>query len=923
VVDVLCPVVVGRDAQLAALRAAVSRAVDNAAALVFVTGEAGVGKSRLSREVAAEARAGGCQVATGRAVPASSSTPFRPLTEALQQLLRDREISSDAELAPWMVPLEAIVPTPLRAAGLPPDVSPMMLAEAVLRLLRRIAEPTGLVVVLEDLHWADPDTLSLIEYLGDNLSSERVVCIATSRDEVESSAIDLARRMHGRRAASLVELTRLTDDDVAEMTLACLPGADPELVDRVRRTADGVPFLVEEVLASPGVPASFADTVRARLADVDVDERPVLEAAAVLGRHFDWRLLESVTGLPMRVVGHALERGVDSLLLSVDGDTLRFRHALTREALLRDLLPHRHAAIARRALEVVDTTHPGLPGGWRDVAADLAARAGDGSRAGALLAASGRHSLDRGGLGTAADTLRQAVDLLGPGPERVAAATTLVEALALAGRVDDAMAVGEDLIGQLSGGGSAPAARAEIHVRLAQAAVAAARWPTATGQLDAAEALLTPADIDDLGSTVALLRAEVDLSVDDVDAARDHADLVLAAPHAGPDRFCHAWELIGRSHRIHDLRAAREAFERALSIADGAHLRIARVRALHELGTIEMFDRAGVTRLTEARRLAAELGALSMVAMLDMHLAAAYIFRFETDEAERHARSSEVTAERLGLDRVRSIALVLAAQVKAMQRDGAEMERLFALAIAADDSPFIEGSGWAGGRGIRALLAGDDDTAMHAMERGEAILRPLRNPGPANYRGLWALLLAVADDPRCTDAVEHAYRSGMAVNRGNRGFLGCAEAVLAGRRGDADDAFKLARAAEADLVSHSVWGDLARLHMSRAALADGWGDPTTWLTAAGGAFARHGFEELAERCRALLGRPTRAGLDRLGVTARESDVLRLVAEGRSNKEIAAALYLSPRTVEKHVESLLRKTGARSRTALVAIAAAAG
>jgi DNA-binding CsgD family transcriptional regulator/tetratricopeptide (TPR) repeat protein len=923
VVEVLCPVVVGRAAPLASLRAALSGAVDGTATLVFVTGEAGVGKSRLSREITAEARAQGVHVVTGRAVPASASTPFRPLTEALLQLLRDRDVSGDARLSPWLLPLAAIVPTPFGTSAAGAGESLMMLAEAVLRLLRRHAEPAGLVLVLEDLHWADPDTLSLVEYLGDNLSSERVVCIATTRDEAQSPAIDLARRMHGRRAASVIELTRLTDGDVAEMTRVCVPEADSELIERVRRTADGVPFLVEEVLASPGVPASFADTVRERLADVDHDERRVLEAAAVLGRHFDWRLLESVTGLPMRVVGHALERGVDSLLLSADEGSFRFRHALTREALLRDLLPHRHAAIAQRALEAVDTAHPALTGGWRDVAADLAARAGDRSRAGVLLAASGRDSLHRGGLATAIDNLRRAVDLLGPGPDRVTAGTTLVEALALAGRVDEAMSVGEELIGQLSDSGSEPVARSEIHVRLAQAAVAAARWASATEHLDAAEALTSSAERAALGSSVALLRAEVDLGVDDLDAARHHAELVLTAPHAGPDSHCHAWELIGRSHRVHDLQAAREAFERALSIADAAHLRIARVRALHELGTIEMFDRVGVTRLTEARRLAADIGALSMVAMLDMHLAAAYILRFETAEAERHARSSVATAERLGLDRVHAIALIFAAQTKAMQRDPVEMERLFALAMAVDGSPFIEGSGWAGGRGMGALLAGDDGTAMYALERGESILRPLRNPGPANYRGLWALLLAAADDRRSGEAIENAYRSGMAVNRGNRGFLQYAEAVHAGRRGDADHAAELARRGESDLANHSVWGALALLQASRAALADGWGEPTRWLTAAGDAFTKHGFDTLAERCRTLLGRPGTAGLNRFGVTARESEVLRLVAEGRSNKEIAAVLYLSPRTVEKHVESLLRKTGARSRTALVALAGNAG
>ena len=81
------------------------------------------------------------------------------------------------------------------------------------------------------------------------------------------------------------------------MVRACLPGVADDMVTRVRQTADGIPFLVEELLASPGVPRSFTDTVRMRLAGLSDDERLVLHTAAVLGRHFDWRLLPSATGL--------------------------------------------------------------------------------------------------------------------------------------------------------------------------------------------------------------------------------------------------------------------------------------------------------------------------------------------------------------------------------------------------------------------------------------------------------------------------------------------------------------------------------------------------------------------------------------------------------------------------------------------------
>src|ERR1700722_2779433 len=97
--DALCPVVVGREAELGALRAALSAAADGAGRLVFLTGEAGIGKSRLVREVASDARAQDVGVATGRAVPGGASTPYRPLTEALYQALRNRGVPDDRELA--------------------------------------------------------------------------------------------------------------------------------------------------------------------------------------------------------------------------------------------------------------------------------------------------------------------------------------------------------------------------------------------------------------------------------------------------------------------------------------------------------------------------------------------------------------------------------------------------------------------------------------------------------------------------------------------------------------------------------------------------------------------------------------------------------------------------------------------------------
>ena len=375
--DPLCPVLIGRDAETARLRSALAAAQGGAGGVMFLTGEAGIGKSRLASELAAEARARKATVLAGRAVPTSASIPYRPLTEALLQALRERAFPDDPGLTPWLPALRALIPTigGSEDDGRGDHAAPVR-GEAVLQLLRRFAGSAGLLLVLEDLHWADPDTLTIVEYLSDNLSAEAVLCVATCRGETPSAGAELVARVTGRRAAQHLALGRLTAGQVAAMVRACLPSAPAEVIARVQRAADGIPFLVEESLAAPGVPRSFADGVRSRLATLSDDERLVLHTAALLGRQFDWRLLPAATGLDAVLVAGALEHGVGTQLLAVDADVFRFRHMLTREAVAAELLPPRRVTLAARALAALEAAHPGLPGEAGDLAANLALQAG-------------------------------------------------------------------------------------------------------------------------------------------------------------------------------------------------------------------------------------------------------------------------------------------------------------------------------------------------------------------------------------------------------------------------------------------------------------------------------------------------------------------------------------------------------------------
>ena len=275
---------------------------------------------------------------------------------------------------------------------------------------------------------------------------------------------------------------------------------------------------------------------------------------------------------------------------------------------------------------------------------------------------------------------------------------------------------------------------------------------------------------------------------------------------------------------------------------------------------------------------------------------------------------------RLGLATTHAIGLLFLAEVQALRRDRVGMGRVLALAQAAGPGdPEIEGSALAGAHGMLALLDDDRAGALEGIGRGIAILDTLPQQGPAPYRAVWPLLLAANGDADAAAAISNARRIGLSVNRVNRGILGYADAILAGRAGDQHQATKLAAVADNELRHYPVWADLTRLYAAGPALTDGWGQPRQWLEIAAGTFLGHGIEPLALQCQRLLEQPQPSRWSRLGITDRQADVLRLVAEGISNKEIAARLHLSPRTVEKHIESLLRKTAARSRTQLVAIA----
>jgi DNA-binding CsgD family transcriptional regulator len=575
-----------------------------------------------------------------------------------------------------------------------------------------------------------------------------------------------------------------------------------------------------------------------------------------------------------------------------------------------DLLPPEHRALARAAAVAVERRDPEAC----DLAAGLWVAGGEDARAARLFGYAGAAAQRRGALQSADALLSRAAALATDHPElRRETEVALLGALAAAGETDRALALGERLL-----------ASGETSVRLTLAEVA-----VAAGRPEAAASWLAGVpDPDDPRAMV--LAARLALASGQPDSARGTAgDALAAARRQGRwAAACQALQVLGRVARVSDAEAARAAFGAAEELAREHDLPVERVSALHELGTVDLLVDGSTGALEEALGLAQNAGMLGLAATLEVQLTATLLHK-DADAALRHAQSCAELSRRLRMDQLRATALFFEAAAHAHRRDRAEMQRCVRAAedLAPDDLDVNAGI-WGAVHAHVALI--DDDRRLLAgcLDKAMAYYRRSPTTNPAPIRGLWALVRTL-DDRDGAAARDEARPS--VVNWENRALLGYADAVAAGRRGENARANAYFAAADAAMTGRAWWRHRLRLLLADAAFADGWGDPVGWAREALPAFIRRGDDRLAAGCREVLRRagapvprqgrgdtPVPGQLSRCGVTSREMDVLKLVAQGMSNGDIARRLVLSPRTVETHVANLLAKTNVDGRAGLSAL-----
>ncbi|MEV4788828.1 AAA family ATPase [Streptomyces tuirus] len=955
--------VVGRDAELKRLSGVLDRARGGEARAVLIAGDAGVGKTRVLDEVGSKAAATGMTVVTGHCVDLGDvGLPYLPFTEMLGVLAADERFAGALAAHPVVERLLGAGSDSVR------DVDGRLrLFEGMAGLLAGVAEVAPLLLVLEDLHWADQSSRDLLRFLlGRGVLRHRLAVFASYR------ADDLHRR-HPLRPllAELIrlppverlELRPLADADVDRLVRALEPGPLPDAtVRRIVERAEGNAFYAEELLAatdteSGGVPSGLADVLLIRFEQLSETGQQVLRTAAVAGRRVEHDLLREAVGLPETELESALREAVGrQLLVARDDDTYSFRHALAREAVYADLLPGERARLHGAFARLLAGR-----GSLAESAAERAHHYRESHDLAEALAASLEAADHAQGVGAPAEEQRH-----------LEAALDLWAAVTPESRP--------------SGGG---VDRVTLTLRASAAAAHAGRQHRAVALTRSALAELGQDADSELAARVRYTLAGNLLSVDSQTAAFAYSSEALAMiPEDPPSRtwvWAAATHVLAARHVGENETALRVA-RRALGVAEQLGVTDAQADLLISLAVFDGAGRRGPEgreRLVKARDLARSSG------NAPVELRA--LFNLAMGCYESGALSECVPWLTEGLDRARQAGLLSSTYPLEMR-----YLRLLVLHVlgrwdecvrAAEADPELPpaAGGYTVGPALYVALARGD---LAAADRARALLEgpfdwmatlvagivltdaaALRGDPEDAVRWMRSTVTALADEavPRPGVTVRLAALALSAVADAAAGLRLTGNEAGAGRwTGTAAELVELARAvathgedgtpqgpegqawlarAEAEWVRAMKGPDAAA--WSEAVTAFGYGDVyelarcrvryAEALVVAGrreeaAAEARAaretaddlGATPLREQVDALVRRSrlsdASGDADRAGtLTAREQDVLRLLALGRSNRQIGEELFISGKTASVHVSNILAKLGASSRGEAVAIA----
>ena len=914
---------IARESELAAICALIDGVKLGRGGAILITGEAGIGKTRLLVEAQREADRHGLLVLKGRAI--ESGGAFRPLVEAFARAAAP--FAEDPRLAGVRPTLARVLPGWLRVQGeLAPMADPSaVLAEALTIVLQTIA-PQGYVLLIDDLHWADQDTLSVLSSLVDATEELPLGLIMTAREEPVT--LSTWTQLSSTRSVQTVALQRLPVTEVEE-ELRTTERAAPDTVAALIAAADGLPLILNELLRHardhPWDPphigsGALATTVRQRLAKVSPHGRVLLDALSVVGV-VGTGIVMAVTGLTDSQLVAALREGLSSTLLVPSSSPLgvTWRHRLISDVVRESLLPLERQAYAFRGAERLAEEQTPTDGQLRQ-SATLYELAGYPQLAAQQLVAAARIAVQHAALGAAEDYLSQAHNLTGQYQDMAwEVLVERIETLTMAGRADDAYHSGLDALWSSTGRVS--------HALLAatfRAALSAGLLAEGLELLSRLEAESDPAD-----GEVAVLRAQAAFIQRRIDAAPLAEKAAAAASAAGRfDLACEALTIMGANIRRTNLAKATQVLQRAYSFSREHHLAIWEIRVLAELGAIDAITDSDAERLHRARAQAVESGMVGLVAELDLRIGLTVSIREGHVAAYPALARADAEARRLRLTALHAHTRGHLASCLSHAGDSllpgwtrpptrADFDALIDEAIRVGEAsrpvPWVNAV-----LGMRAWFDGDNTRAIEYIDAGMAHVNGEVKVTP--WWGVGRLLQSIAGDnpdeafgpPELFGhhgyKAAYAYANALALERGGKP---CQAAI--------------------DQAEHHVRHAPAIRHMLRTIVAPplfatGFSQAEPWLREADAYCIQSGERALQRRVRAALvsiGAKLPRGasaamppsLARLQITAREAEILHLINDGMSNNEVAKLLVISVRTVESHVSSLLSKSGLSTRADL--------
>jgi DNA-binding CsgD family transcriptional regulator/tetratricopeptide (TPR) repeat protein len=394
--SVICPVVIGRSSELAALDVLLDQGKSGKGQVVLLSGEAGVGKSRLIAEVKTTAARMGFLALQGNCFQADHTSSYAPILEMLRsssmdlsRLLRNRHLLPFAQEFSQMLSdtttLESEQQALVGSSSLDPQQAQHRLFVEMLQFLTEQATQQPLLCILEDLHWSDEPSLELLVYLARKCTHLPILFVLTYRsDEVSPelrhclAALD---REHLARDFFLQRLTRAEVDAMLQAIFVGQQAISADLLESLYALTEGNPFFVEEMLKSllitgeltnqegvwertslfgaharhPAIPRSIQDAVYQRITQVSNTARQVLTLAAVAGRHFDLSILQRVLRIDEATLLTSMKELVEAQLVKEEtAERFSFRHALTREAVSSGLLAGERRVFHRTLAETIE-----------------------------------------------------------------------------------------------------------------------------------------------------------------------------------------------------------------------------------------------------------------------------------------------------------------------------------------------------------------------------------------------------------------------------------------------------------------------------------------------------------------------------------------------------------------------------------------